>query len=183
MTRRPSPADDGQKVAVTGALIQSGRADDRHCMGRVLLTFDPAHRDDLIFLSWAAAEVSRLSRAEPVTPDERAVVDAVGEGFLPGEERWREMPPRLMRGVRVHLVDIWLDDNLVPVGYDLADPDGHLFLPCRADPRCRGMAELLPCTAASFERSEDVPAHRLAANGAVCRTAVRVQANRLLYGP
>src|SRR5437879_153606 len=76
MTRR-SVAVDSQKVPVTGALIQVARVDVRHSIGRVLLTFDPEHRDDPIFLSWVSGEIARVSAANPVTPNEQIVVEAV----------------------------------------------------------------------------------------------------------
>src|SRR5437764_1415492 len=44
MTRRPAPADTGQKISVLGALLQSARLDDRHSLGRVLFTFADIER-------------------------------------------------------------------------------------------------------------------------------------------
>src|SRR5438105_15325746 len=132
MIRRSGPADAGQKVSVLGALLQHDRLDDHRSIGRVLLTFDPEYREHPAFLLWVRTEIAFLSRTEPITPDERALVEAVSQGFLEGEERWREMPTRLTGGVRVHLVDIRLDDDLVPPGVTLG-ASGPLLLPCRAD--------------------------------------------------
>src|SRR5437660_1627324 len=100
MTRHSAPADAGQKVSVLGALLQSARVDDRS-LGRVLLTFDPGYRDDPVFLLWARSQIARLSRTQPTTPDERTVVEAVSQTILDGEARWRDLPARLTRHVRV----------------------------------------------------------------------------------
>jgi hypothetical protein len=184
MTRpqRPAPADAGPKVSLLGALLQCTRVKNQQLFGRVLLTFDPAYRDDPVFLLWVRGEIARLSRMEPGTPEERAVVEAVSQGFLEGEARWRDMPARLTRHVRVHLVDIRLDEALAPSGVLLGD-SGPLLLPCQADPRCRGMAELVRFTVEDMERLEDLPAQRLAERGGKKVMVVRVQANAALYAP
>jgi hypothetical protein len=169
-------------VDVTAALVQSVGFNRDCAFARVLVTFDPARRHDLLFLNDILLRVFALSGKRSLTRDEQFVRDLVAA--MPDKSRWQrwELPASVTDGIPVFLCELPLYFNRLPAGErTLLEPTREMgMIPCRAKPK--GGIEQLPYTPSDVYRREDEFV-RLVESRGVQLTAIRAQANQMLYKP
>jgi hypothetical protein len=170
-------------VPVTAVILAEGRwkTYPGHSFARVLFTFDPRHRHDLVFLDRVCARLARLRGRAPADEDERDMADILARDHVPHRfPRW-ELPPTLGGGAAVYLAEMLLPFRLLPHDFDAL---GQLdrFLPCRAEMCAGGRLELLPYRRADVERRALQWLRCLRPRG-VQVTGALVQANEALLRP
>src|SRR5262249_29338710 len=175
-----SGADTTHWVPVTGALVQEVGVSRDYAVGRVLVCFDPEHRDDLPLLYVLRNRIAALNREGPRTDGEQTVVARVRDDYVEGEWRRWELPSGFTGGVRVHLCELLIPYRLMPDdwGFD-ADRD-HLLLPCLADPGPRGGIKMRRYTPHLLRRRQEQFVRGLLPRGQRLDAAL-VQANAGLY--
>src|SRR5262249_41295830 len=111
-------SDPDAWVDVTAIYLQSTAFNPDCAFGRVLITFDSVHRNDLFFLDRMASRVCALRGKQILTPNERAALDLVTA--RPDKSRWQRwrLPESVTDGVPVFLCEVPLFFNKLPGGED-----------------------------------------------------------------
>jgi hypothetical protein len=175
------PADPAW-IPVIGALIQRAPLVRDYSVGRVVVSFDPAHCNDVLFLFHLQSRVSALRSHQPRTPDEYALRELFTSP--PIEGRWRrwELPRSLTEGVPAYLCEIKLWHDLMPQETEYSGPHELSLLPCRADPSRGGGMELLPYGRQELRRRHEQFVRAVSRKGVKVNAAL-VQANADLFSP
>src|SRR5437867_2347946 len=147
----PSAAD---WIDVTAALVQHTDYNANCAFGRVLITFDPARRNDMFFLDQMHSRVTALRGKRSLTPDEQTALDLTSAP--PDKPRCQPypLPASVTDGVPVYLCERPIFFNRLPNGADSLQYSGRelILLPCRA--KRQGGIELLPYTVKDLHRRE-----------------------------
>jgi hypothetical protein len=178
-----TPAPASTWVPVTAIILAEGKWNTYpgNSFVRVLFTFDPRYRDDLVFLDRTRAHVIDLQGRSPVSSDERRLADILVRDHVPHQfPRW-ELPAALTGGFGIYLAEMLLPHRLLTPNFSPWD-QYQRFVPCRAELCAGGRLELLPYRRADVERRV-VQWLRCLQPRAVEVTAALVQANEALYRP
>ena len=170
---------DAGWVRVTGALIAHAPARDGSAIGRVLVTFDPDHRHDLLYLQRVREAVLKCDLKR--NDDEVRVHEYITAPPAGGKWRRWEVPRSITEGVPAVLCDIRLDRRAYPRGlsYRTALRETTM-LRCEADPNPGGGIAMLPFKWKDFDRLHDRYVELVAQRGQTVKAAL-VQANPDLF--
>ncbi|MCI0460220.1 MAG: hypothetical protein L0Z62_24985 [Gemmataceae bacterium] len=169
-------------VPVTGALVQQAGVTRDYAVGRVLVSFDPVHRDDLPLLYGLRNRIEELNRSGPTSADEQAILRLVRDDYVQGQWRRWELPLSFTGRVRVQLCEILLPYHLMPDDWGFEGDRDHLLLPCMGDLDPRGGIKMRRYTPRMLQRRQEQFVRCLLSRG-VRLNATLVQANADLYSP
>jgi hypothetical protein len=183
MATIPEWANDRRWGDVTGALVRFGKfPDEGVARGRVVLTFEPDGRHDLIWLYQLRDEVSNMWDVKSRDHEEQGIREALHHEWDVSAGRILRLPASITGGVRAYLWDIEVPLNYLPDGVNTEGGRENWLLPCRADWQNRTGVRGLPY---SREMRDKRPEHFIQAiqPRGVHRQAALVQANNQLWEP